>query len=190
MAEQRGFALYVGLSESKARESGMELSDVVDALNRELLRLVPRAESHALAVIGPGGEATRDLDVVMHARGLPEAPPFEPPADSGVVIDMGRHRLLVDERDAHLTFKEFTLLQMLVRNDGRTLSRGELRRAIATEHDTEVNDRTIDVNVRRLRVKLEPYSELVRTVHGQGYRFDGRRDVTVVRGSAPSPDLI
>ncbi|MEX2441390.1 MAG: winged helix-turn-helix domain-containing protein, partial [Pontimonas sp.] len=51
------------------------------------------------------------------------------------------------------------------------------------------NERTIDVYVRRLRQKLEPYPDIVRTVRGQGYRFDRHADVTIVFGQGPSPDV-
>ena len=196
MAEQRGFALYVGLSETKARESGFELTDVVDALRRELIRLVPLAESRALAAIGPVDSSVRDLDIVLNATGERAAEqeelrrPAAPKDEAGVVIDLARHRVLVDDRDARLTFKEFALLQVLVRNDGKTLTREYLREMIATNEDSDVNDRTIDVHVRRLRVKFGAYPDLVRTVHGRGYRFDRRRDVAVLWAATPSPDLV
>jgi DNA-binding winged helix-turn-helix (wHTH) protein len=194
--EQRGFALYVGLSESKARESGIELGEMVDALKRELLTRIPQAESHALAVVAPLGTTERDLDLVL--RATIERPPAEraalaAPPDRirrpGVVIDLARHRVLVDDRDVGLTFKEFALLQVLVRNDGRTLARDELRGAIALDDENEVHDRTIDVHIRRLRMKFGDYPDVIRTVHSKGYRFDPRSDVTVLRISTPSPDL-
>jgi DNA-binding response OmpR family regulator len=51
------------------------------------------------------------------------------------------------------------------------------------------NDRTIDVHVRRLRSKLGRFEDIVRTVRGEGYRFDAHPDVTVLFASAPSPDV-
>jgi DNA-binding response OmpR family regulator len=194
--EERGFALYVGTSESKARAHGVELSEVVNALKREVTELVPLAESHAMAVIGPSDDLSRDLDIVMRAAGERALETgerdgrAEPPDEVGIVVDLARHRVLVENRDARLTFKEFALLQVLIRNDGKTLSRELLRQVIATTEDADVNDRTIDVHIRRMRVKLGAYPDLIRTVHGRGYRFDRRRDVVVLWSATPSPDLL
>jgi DNA-binding winged helix-turn-helix (wHTH) protein len=196
-SELRGFAFYVGLSESRARENGVQLLDVVSSLRDRVTALVPSAESHTVAIIGPMNRASSDLDIVLQAIGKSPEPPKEPTQapvadgdDPGVVIDLGRHRLLVDGRDAHLTYKEFSLLQELVKNQGRSLSREHLRRMTSTPNDPDVNDRTIDVKIRRLRRKFGPYPDLIRTIHGLGYRFDARRDVTVLRNATPSPDLI
>ena len=51
------------------------------------------------------------------------------------------------------------------------------------------NERTIDVHVRRLRVKLAHYQDVVRTVRGIGYRFDRHADVVILHSSTPSPDI-
>jgi DNA-binding response OmpR family regulator len=169
---------------------------MVDALKRELSRRIPAAESHALAVVAPIGSGARDLEIVL--RATIEHPPAldalatRPPLlheRLGVVVDLARHRVIVDGDDVGLTFKEFALLQVIVRNDGRTLSREHLREAISTGEEPDVNDRTIDVHIRRLRVKFGDYPDAIRTVHGRGYRFDPRSDVTVLRSSTPSPDL-
>ena len=194
--EQRGFALYVGLSATKARESGIELGEMVDTMRRALLARIPSAESHALAVVAPIGATARDLELVLRAR--IERTPAEIAAARqtpewarrrGVIIDLARHRVLVDDEDPRLTFKEFALLQTLVRHDGRTLSREQLRDAMSFGDEVDVNDRTVDVHVRRLRMKLGDYPDVIRTVQGKGYRFDPRNDVTVLRTSTPSPDL-
>lgn len=188
--ERRGFVLYVGLSESKARESGVELVELVDGLKRDLALRMPGAESHARAVLGPVDRFSHDLDAVLHAMGerAPEPSSSSVPEDEvGVVIDLARHRVIVDELDAHLTFKEFVILQLLVRNDGKTLSREQLRGVIATKEEMDVHDRTIDVHIRRLRVKLGAYPDVIRTVHGRGYRFDSRRDVAIVRLTGDRP---
>ncbi|MCU1583440.1 MAG: transcriptional regulator, partial [Microbacteriaceae bacterium] len=85
----------------------------------------------------------------------------------GVVIDLSRKRLVLDDETAALTYKEFELLQYLVLREGRT----------------------IDVHVRRLRSKLGAYEDIVRTVRGVGYRFDRHADVSIRHTSTPSPDV-
>jgi DNA-binding winged helix-turn-helix (wHTH) protein len=195
--ERRGFALYVGLSESAAREYGVDLGELLEVLGQHLKAGIPSAETHALAVVAPVGTALSDLDVVLRATierprdtGIAPSQSDDRPARKGVVIDLARNRVLVDDREAGLTFKEFALLEVLVRNDGKTLSRQYLREAIATGDDTDINVRTIDVHIRRLRVRFGDFPDVIRTVQGKGYRFDARSDVSVLRSSTPSPDLI
>ena len=75
--------------------------------------------------------------------------------------------------------------------EGRTVSREEIITTLwADAPESEIpNERTIDVHVRRLRVKLAQYQDIVRTVRGIGYRFDRHADVSILHTSAPSPDL-
>ena len=188
--EPRGFALFVGLNERTAVENGVEIADVVAALRDEVRRRVPLAETHAQVVSAPSADPARDLAAVIKgSERLPETRAPGPEPESAVVIDLARHRVLIDDRDAHLTYKEFALLQELVVADGAALSRDHLRGVIATSDDSAVNARTIDVHIRRLRVKLRAHADLIHTVHGSGYRFDRRPGVSVVRGGTPSPDL-
>jgi DNA-binding response OmpR family regulator len=195
--EQRGFALYVGLSEHAARESGIELGEMVEELKAKLAVLSHRAQSHALVVVASIGNPAADLEIVLRATVENARTGIEPVQGrqaagrrDGVIIDLARHRVLVDGRDANFTFKEYALLDALVRNAGVTLLREQLRSEITTDLESEVNSRTIDVHVRRLRMKFGEYPDVIRTVHGKGYRFDFRSDVTIVRSSTPSPDLI
>jgi len=88
----------------------------------------------------------------------------------GVMIDRERHRVSVEERLLDLTPSEFSLLEALVRQPGRVISRSELIDA-ALGGDSLVLERTIDVHVRALRKKLGAHAVLVETVRGVGYRF-------------------
>ena len=97
---------------------------------------------------------------------------------------------MIDDEVAPVTFKEFELLQYLVIHKGKTISRAEIIRSLWRADDIDIpNDRTIDVHVRRLRSKLGRFEDIVRTVRGEGYRFDPHPDVTVLFASAPSPDV-
>jgi len=112
-------------------------------------------------------------------------------AASGVVVDISRKRLILDNQTVSLTYKEFELLQYLVLREGRTIERAELISSLWSNADEDEipNERTIDVHVRRLRAKLGRYEDIVRTVRGVGYRFDRHADVSIRYASAPSPDL-
>lgn len=195
-AEARGFALYVGLDEAKARAAGTTLAEVVQALRRLADDLVPTAETYAAVALAPGGTGGRDVEIVRRALTTPIATddPAAPPraAVAGVVIDLARKRLQLDGRAAPLTYREFELLQYLVLREGITVRRTELIAGLWADSDGDIpNERTIDVHVRRLRAKLNGYEDIVRTVRGSGYRFDRHTDVVIRYGTAaPSPDRI
>ncbi|SKC40852.1 winged helix-turn-helix domain-containing protein [Okibacterium fritillariae] len=198
--EARGFALYVGLDEAKALAAGTSLGQIVEAVKNLLGELAPGAESYASVALAPEGAGGRDVDVVRLALQEPSAlakrrdVPVEEDLDraaSGVVIDISRKRLILDNESVGLTYKEFELLQYLVLREGRTIERAELITALWQAGDDEdaPNERTIDVHIRRLRAKLDRYEDIVRTVRGVGYRFDRHADVSIRHASTPSPDL-
>ena len=88
----------------------------------------------------------------------------------GLVIDPVSHRVTVDGVTAPLTVTEFRLLHHLATHPSVVYSRYELLERIG-DQDAVVTDRTIDVHVRNLRLKIRPYDALVETVRGVGYRF-------------------
>ncbi|MFM6974054.1 MAG: winged helix-turn-helix domain-containing protein [Agromyces sp.] len=196
-SEARGFVLYVGLDEAKARAAGTSLHKVVEELRRLTAELAPSSATHAAVALAPVGVGGHDLEVVrlalqdpaaLNAR-RPQAAAEQQP--EGVVIDLSRKRVLLDGSTAALTFKEFELLQFLVLREGRTVDRNELISGLWTDADGDEvpNERTIDVHIRRLRAKLGSYEDIVRTVRGAGYRFDRHADVSIRHSSTPSPDV-
>jgi DNA-binding winged helix-turn-helix (wHTH) protein len=192
-SEARGFALYVGLDEAKARAAGVDLPALVEALRALTAELVPSAQTYAAVALAPAGLGGRDVDIVR--RALADRAPADAPQAAakrrrtGLTLDLARKKLRIDGETAALTYREFELLQFLVLREGRTVSRTEIIGALWSDTDHEVpNERTIDVHVRRLRSKLGEYGEIVRTVRGGGYRFDRHADVVIRYGEAPSPD--
>jgi two-component system, OmpR family, alkaline phosphatase synthesis response regulator PhoP len=84
-----------------------------------------------------------------------------------------RHQVTVDGELCNLTHKEFMLLQLLMSNPGKVLTR-ELLLDRVWGYEVEIDTRTVDVHVRYLRQKIEkdPASPCyVQTVRGVGYRF-------------------
>jgi DNA-binding winged helix-turn-helix (wHTH) protein len=195
--EARGFVLYVGIDEDKAAADGTDLSSLVAALKALAAELSPSSETYAAVALAPRGSGGRDVDVVRLALQDPAAlakhrhtPDASDRARDGVVVDLSRKRVLLDNETANLTYKEFELLQYLVLREGRTIDRAELIASLwSADEDDVPNERTIDVHVRRLRAKLGDYEDIVRTVRGVGYRFDRHADVSVRHTSTPSPDL-
>ncbi|WP_375388425.1 winged helix-turn-helix domain-containing protein [uncultured Amnibacterium sp.] len=192
-SEARGFALYVGVDEEKARAAGVDLPALVDALRRLTAELVPTAETYAAVALAPAGAGGRDVDIVRRALADKAPSPQQEAAAvkrrTGLTLDLGRKKLRIDGETAPLTYREFELLQFLVLREGRTVSRAEIIDTLWAGDETEVpNERTIDVHVRRLRAKLGGYGDVVRTVRGGGYRFDRHADVVIRYGEGPSPD--
>jgi two-component system response regulator RegX3 len=95
-----------------------------------------------------------------------------------VRLDPGRHEVMVRSSDVTLPLKEFELLELLLANAGRVLTRDTLIDRIWGPH--YVGDtKTLDVHIKRLRAKIEEDSSnpaLITTIRGLGYRFEaGRR---------------
>lgn len=90
-------------------------------------------------------------------------------AIAGVRIDPERHELRVDGNAVTLTAIEFRLLHLLMERKGRIQSRENLLLNV-WNYDTDIETRTVDTHVRRLREKLGKYAHLIQTVRGVGYR--------------------
>ena len=90
----------------------------------------------------------------------------------GIVIDKAAHLATVDGKPMELSFKEFELLEKLMRNQGIVLTRDQLLTEI-WGYDFDGETRTVDVHIRTLRQKLGEQGSLVKTVRGVGYRIGG-----------------
>ncbi|MEW1952927.1 response regulator transcription factor [Terrabacter sp. NPDC080008] len=95
--------------------------------------------------------------------------------ESGPVrMDVERHTVTVDGRSTPLPLKEFELLEMLLRNSGRVLTRMQLIDRVWGS-DYVGDTKTLDVHVKRLRAKIEPDPANpvhIVTVRGLGYKFE------------------
>lgn len=89
----------------------------------------------------------------------------------GLVMDLDKKTVTVDNEGISFTKMEFELLRILLQDKGRVFSRLELIDLVWPK-DVLVLDRTVDVNITRLRKKIGKYAQLVVTRHGFGYYFD------------------
>jgi two-component system response regulator RegX3 len=122
--------------------------------------------------------SARELVARMRAvlrRGAEAEPLTESALTGGPVrLDVDRHVVAVDGEPVALPLKEFDLLEMLLRNAGRVLTRGQLIDRVWGA-DYVGDTKTLDVHVKRLRAKLEPDPANPRyllTVRGLGYKFE------------------
>jgi two-component system phosphate regulon response regulator PhoB len=89
-----------------------------------------------------------------------------------LVIDRASHRVTLDGEEVQLTATEFKLLSMLVERRGRVQTRPQLLETV-WDAQPDIQTRTVDMHVQRLRAKLGELGDLIETVRGFGYRFRG-----------------
>jgi two-component system, OmpR family, phosphate regulon response regulator PhoB len=85
-------------------------------------------------------------------------------------IDRDSHRITVAGKDVELTPLEFKLLLLLAERRGRVQDRARLLESV-WDAAPDIQTRTVDMHVQRLRTKLGSAGELVETVRGFGYRI-------------------
>ncbi|HTT60330.1 MAG TPA: winged helix-turn-helix domain-containing protein [Bryobacteraceae bacterium] len=91
--------------------------------------------------------------------------------DARLEVDFHRQTVLLDGAPIHLTRMEFELLAQLARTAGEIVSRETLMLDV-WGYGPEIHSRTMDVHLRRLRIKLGSYSrQHIETVFGLGYRL-------------------
>jgi two-component system, OmpR family, response regulator RegX3 len=121
-------------------------------------------------------ELVARIRAVLRRRGdASDAPSGEDVLEAGPVrMDVERHVVAVDGEPVPLPLKEFDLLEYLMRNAGRVLTRGQLIDRVWGS-DYVGDTKTLDVHVKRLRAKVEPdpaNPKYLLTVRGLGYKLE------------------
>ncbi len=114
------------------------------------------------------------MRAVLRRRAEPEEAGGVTLAAGPVRMDVERHVVSVDGQSVPLPLKEFELLELLLRNCGRVLTRGQLIDRVWGA-DYVGDTKTLDVHVKRLRTKIEPDPAAPKhlvTVRGLGYKFE------------------
>jgi two-component system phosphate regulon response regulator PhoB len=98
-------------------------------------------------------------------------------AVDGLTLDQAGHRVLAADRTVNLGPTEYRLLAFMMTHPDRVYSRGQLLDRV-WGGNVYVEERTVDVHIRRLRKALEGsgHDRLVQTVRGAGYRFSAQKD--------------
>lgn len=119
-------------------------------------------------------ELVARVRAVLRRQGEPEELVPSTVQAGPVRMDIERHVVTVSSEQVSLPLKEFELLEMLLRNSGRVLTRGQLIDRVWGS-DYVGDTKTLDVHVKRLRSKIEPDPSAPRhliTVRGLGYKFE------------------
>jgi two-component system phosphate regulon response regulator PhoB len=106
-----------------------------------------------------------DVDIVFCSNEKPNVLQV-----NGLKLDLQFKRCLVDEKEVKMTKKEFEILVFLILHRGRICSREEILSKV-WKGEVVVLDRTIDVNITRLRSKIGEYGGYIITRSGYGYGF-------------------
>lgn len=94
--------------------------------------------------------------------------------NGALFVNPEKHIVKVDGEEITLSFKEYSLLLVLLEADGNVVSRDTLLTKIWGEYYDE--SRTLDVHIRKLRVKLKAAGSLIKTVKNVGYRIGGEEN--------------
>jgi len=89
----------------------------------------------------------------------------------GIVIDRAAHSVTIDGEPVDLSYKEFELLVFFMENIGMALSREKILNSV-WNYDYYGDARTIDTHVKKLRSKMGPKGELIKTIWGLGYKLE------------------
>jgi two-component system, OmpR family, phosphate regulon response regulator PhoB len=123
------------------------------------------------AVLGGAG-APLPPRPVRGGRGRPPTSPHDPGEGAGLRLDPATRRVFGGGKPLALGPSEFRMLHFLMTHPERVHSRAQLLDQVWGDH-VFVEERTVDVHIRRLRKALEPtgHDRLIETVRGSGYRF-------------------
>jgi len=89
----------------------------------------------------------------------------------GIVIDRAAHSVTIDGEPVDLSYKEFELLVFFMGNIGMALSREKILNSV-WNYDYYGDARTIDTHVKKLRSKMGPKGDLIKTIWGLGYKLE------------------
>ncbi|MGB8453339.1 MAG: response regulator transcription factor [Anaerocolumna sp.] len=89
----------------------------------------------------------------------------------GIVLDKAAHQVKIDGENIDLSFKEFELLTYFIMNQGVALSRERILNNV-WNYDYFGDARTIDTHVKKLRSKMGPKGDFIKTIWGMGYKFE------------------
>jgi two-component system OmpR family response regulator len=140
-----------------------------------------------LTLAGNGApDAAERLVAALHAASVPTAvidsgwpdPAPANPAAAELVLDRRRRSAQLNGDPVRFTRREYDLIFFLAEHPGTVFTRRQLLRAV-WGHEFS-GERTVDVHIRRIRVKLGDHGPAIVTIHGFGYRLDEQHRVALV----------
>jgi len=131
-----------------------------------ILGLELGADDYVTKPFSPRELVLRVKSILGRVRGKPS----ELLKHGELVVDLAKHEVTLKSKPIELTATEFKLLATLLERRGRVQTRDRLLTDV-WGYEGEMDTRTVDTHVRRLREKLGKAADLIETVRGVGYRF-------------------
>ena len=168
-----GFSGYEVLADLRRRDETRDIGvilltarkdepDRIKGLSLGADDYLPKPFSPPELVLRVGAVLRRLAAPAVAAGGLVTAGP--------IVVDRHAHRVTVNGTEVELTATEFKLLTTLIEREGRVQSRAQLLETVWQAHP-DIQTRTVDMHVQRLRQKLRAAGDCIETIRGTGYRF-------------------
>lgn len=170
-----GVSGYDVLAELRRREETRDVGVILLTARREepdrIRGLSLGADDYLTKPFSPAELALR-VNALLRRLAAPAVTSGSTLTAGPVSIDRSSHRVSVDGKDVELTATEYKLLLTLVERRGRVQTRPQLLETV-WEAQPDIQTRTVDMHVQRLRTKLGDSGDLIETVRGFGYRFRG-----------------
>ncbi len=170
-----GVSGYDVLAELRRREETRDVGVILLTARREepdrIRGLSLGADDYLTKPFSPAELALR-VSALLRRLAAPAVASGSTLAAGPIAIDRSAHRVSVNGREIDLTATEYKLLLTLVERRGRVQTRPQLLETV-WEAQPDIQTRTVDMHVQRLRTKLGEVGELIETVRGFGYRFRG-----------------
>jgi two-component system phosphate regulon response regulator PhoB len=168
-----GMSGYEVLQELRSRSETSDVGVVLlTARGNEADRiegLTHGADDYVVKPFSPQ-ELVLRVRAVLRRLGAPSVSAGSTITAGTMTIDRGAHRVSVGGQELDLTATEYKLLVALAERRGRVQSRSQLLELVWEAHP-DIQTRTVDMHVQRLRSKLGPAARFLETVRGFGYRF-------------------
>lgn len=126
------------------------------------------ADDYVCKPFSPKELMLRVLTILKRSGKLREVPPVL--EVDGIRMEVEQHRVLVNDELVDLTATEFRLLKLLMQEQGKVQTRESLLQRV-WKYENDIETRTVDTHMRRLREKLGSEASWLETVRGVGYRM-------------------
>jgi two-component system phosphate regulon response regulator PhoB len=170
-----GVSGYDVLAELRRREETRDVGVILLTARREepdrIRGLSLGADDYLTKPFSPAELGLR-VNALLRRLAAPAVSGGSTLAAGPIAIDRSAHRVAVDGKEIELTATEYKLLLTLVERRGRVQTRPQLLETV-WEAQPDIQTRTVDMHVQRLRTKLGEAGDLIETVRGFGYRFRG-----------------
>ncbi len=178
-----GLSGYEVLAELRKREETRDVGVILLTARREeadrIKGLSLGADDYLTKPFSPHELALR-VAALLRRLASPAVSGGSTMAAGPITIDRAAHKVMLDGQELQLTSTEFKLLLTLLERRGRVQTRPQLLETV-WEAQPDIQTRTVDMHVQRLRTKLGEHGPLIETVRGFGYRFRGTDKVGKTR---------